>query len=183
MFQGLAGKTLTIRVDVYDDAGRAGFAETSITVTEPKPEEEKIPVEIRSDRETIEEDGATDLTAFATPFADSGKLTYFWAESPQGAPGNVFRLEGKGPPGRLGHRERRGEGREGAQGRGDKERLCREKGKRYGAGDSPRTRRRPLPATRSSRPRPNTGGSRKVSPTWRRSRSSTGRATTPSRNR
>ena len=95
-FQGLAGKTLTIRVDVYDDAGRAGFAETSIAVTEPKPEEEKIPVEIRSDRETIDEDGATDLTAFATPYADSGKLTYFWAESPQGAPNNVFRMEGKG---------------------------------------------------------------------------------------
>ncbi len=94
--QGLAGKTLLVRVDVYDDAGRAGFAETSIAVTESKPEEEKIPVEIRSDRETIAEDGATDLTAFATPFADSGKLSYFWAESPQGAPGNVFRLEGKG---------------------------------------------------------------------------------------
>ncbi len=94
--QGLAGKTLSVRVDVYDDAGRAGFAETSIVVTEPKPEEEKILVDVRSDRETIGEDGATDLTVFATPFADSGKLTYFWAESPQGAPGNVFRLEGKG---------------------------------------------------------------------------------------
>ncbi len=94
--QGLAGKTLSVRVDVYDNAGRTGFAETSIAVTEPKPDEEKIPVEIRSDRETIAEDGATDLTAFATPFADSGKLTYYWAESPQGAPGNVFRLEGKG---------------------------------------------------------------------------------------
>ncbi len=94
--QGLAGKTLSVRVDVYDDAGRAGFAETAITVTEPKPEEEKIPVEIRADRETIDEDGATDLTAFATPYADSGKLTYYWAESPQGAPNNVFRMEGKG---------------------------------------------------------------------------------------
>ncbi len=95
-FKLLAGKTLTIRVDVYDDAGRTGFAETAITVTEPKPPEEKIPVEIRADRETIDEDGATDLAAFATPYADSGKLTYYWAENPQGAPNNVFRMEGKG---------------------------------------------------------------------------------------
>jgi len=91
-FQGLAGKTLTIRVDVYDDAGRTGFAETAIAVTEPKPEEEKIPVEIRSDRETIDEDGSTDLTAFATPYADSGKMTYFWDESPSASPTNVLRL-------------------------------------------------------------------------------------------
>ena len=94
--QGLAGKTLSVRVDVYDNAGRTGYAETAIAVTEPKPDEEKIPVEIRADRETIDEDGATDLTAFATPYADSGKLTYYWAESPQGAPNNVFRMEGKG---------------------------------------------------------------------------------------
>ena len=53
-------------------------------------------MEIRADRETIDEDGATDLTAFATPYADSGKLTYYWAENPQGAPNNVFRMEGKG---------------------------------------------------------------------------------------
>jgi hypothetical protein len=95
-FQGLAGKTLTIRVDVRDDAGRTGFVETSITVTEPKPEGEKIKVDVKADVSKIEEDGATDITAFATPLADSGKLTYFWAESPQGAPTNVFRLDGKG---------------------------------------------------------------------------------------
>ncbi|MEO0250175.1 MAG: hypothetical protein ABIN58_11755, partial [candidate division WOR-3 bacterium] len=95
-FQGLAGKTLSIRVDVTDDAGRTGFAETSIAVTEPKPESEKLQVEVKASAARIEEDGAADITAFVTPLSDSGKLAYFWAESSQASSTNVFRLEGKG---------------------------------------------------------------------------------------
>ncbi|HWR59444.1 MAG TPA: hypothetical protein VN328_11205, partial [Thermodesulfovibrionales bacterium] len=94
-FQGLAGKSVTFVVEVFDDKGRTGSAETTIKVTEPKPEVEKLKVSVSPDYIKIKEDGDVELTCSVEPFKDSGKLSYYWAEYPEPTEKKTFRVYGK----------------------------------------------------------------------------------------
>jgi hypothetical protein len=88
------GQTLSVTVTVTDKYGSKGQAVTSITVMDADSLA-KIPISISPQSATISEDGQIELTVSATPFKDSGRLSFNGVALPQGTTSYRFTYAGK----------------------------------------------------------------------------------------